>query len=113
MRSTADRCAFVAAMLFNLLLWPVGAVPAVAATGAQSYPVKPLRLVVPFPAGASSDIVGRMLGEKLAEQMGEQIVADNRPGAGGNVGIGFTAKSPPDGYTIVIATSSIAVSPSL
>ena len=46
MRSTADRCAFVAAMLFNLLLWPVGAVPAVAATGAQSYPVKPLRLVV-------------------------------------------------------------------
>jgi tripartite-type tricarboxylate transporter receptor subunit TctC len=84
---------------------------AIAAT--TSYPAKPLRLVVPFPAGASSDIVGRMLGEKLAEQMGEQIVPDNRPGAGGNLGIGFAAKSAPDGYTMVIATASIAVSPSL
>ena len=78
-----------------------------------AYPSKPLRLVVPFPAGASSDIVGRMLGEKLAEQMGEQVIADNRAGAGGNLGIGFAAKSVPDGYTIVIATASIAVSPSL
>jgi tripartite-type tricarboxylate transporter receptor subunit TctC len=84
-----------------------------AAAAATSYPAKPLRLVVPFPAGASSDIVGRMIGEKLAEQMGEQVVADNRPGAGGNLGIGFAAKSPPDGYTMVIATASIAVSPSL
>lgn len=80
---------------------------------APKYPVKPIRLVVPFPAGASSDIVGRMLGQKLAEQMGEQIIADNRAGAGGNLGIAVAAKSPPDGYTIVIATASIAVSPSL
>ncbi|MEK7834694.1 MAG: tripartite tricarboxylate transporter substrate binding protein, partial [Pseudomonadota bacterium] len=79
----------------------------------QAYPVKPLRLIVPFPAGASTDIVGRMLGQKLFEQMGEQVVPDNRPGAGGNVGIGFTAKAPPDGYTVVIATSGIAISPSL
>jgi tripartite-type tricarboxylate transporter receptor subunit TctC len=83
------------------------------AAATTSYPAKPIRLVVPFPAGASSDIVGRMLGEKLAEQMGEQVVADNRPGAGGNLGIGFAAKSVPDGYTMVIATASIAVSPSL
>ena len=87
--------------------------PGSAATTGGAYPAKPLRLVVPFPAGASSDIVGRMLGEKLAEQMGEQVVPDNRAGAGGNLGIGVAAKSPPDGYTMVIATASIAVSPSL
>src|SRR5688572_970923 len=79
----------------------------------SAYPTKPVRMVVPFPAGASSDIVGRMIGEKLAEQLGQPVLADNRPGAGGNLGIGFTAKSAPDGYTIVIATASIAVSPSL
>ena len=79
----------------------------------KGYPAKPIRLIVPFPAGASSDIVGRMLGQKLAEQMGEQVIADNRAGAGGNLGIAVAAKSPPDGYTILIATASIAVSPSL
>jgi tripartite-type tricarboxylate transporter receptor subunit TctC len=79
----------------------------------KAYPAKPIRLIVPFPAGASSDIVGRMLGQKLAEQMGEQVIADNRAGAGGNLGIAVAAKSPPDGYTILIATASIAVSPSL
>lgn len=77
------------------------------------YPTKPVRLVVPFPAGASSDVVGRLIGQKLSEQLGQQVVADNRPGAGGNLGIGMAAKSPPDGYTIVIATASIAVSPAL
>jgi tripartite-type tricarboxylate transporter receptor subunit TctC len=87
---------------------------ALAATGVpQAYPAKPIRLVVPFPPGASSDIVGRLLGERLTLQMGEQVLADNRPGAGGNLGIGFAAKSAPDGYTMVIATASIAVSPSL
>lgn len=80
---------------------------------AQTYPVKPVRLVVPFPPGASSDVVGRMIGQKLSEQLGQQVVADNRPGAGGNLGIGAASKSPPDGYTIVIATASIAVSPAL
>ena len=80
---------------------------------APKYPAKPIRMIVPFPAGASSDIVGRMIGQKLAEQLGEQIIADNRAGAGGNLGIAVAAKSPPDGYTILIATASIAVSPSL
>lgn len=80
---------------------------------AQAYPVKPIRLVVAFPAGASSDLVGRMLGQKIGEQMGQQVIADNRPGAGGNLGLAATAKSAPDGYTIGIATASIAVSPSL
>ena len=84
-----------------------------AVPGTERYPVKPLRMIVPFPAGASSDIVGRMLGQKLSEQMGEQVIADNRSGAGGNLGIAVAAKSAPDGYPMVIATDSIAVSPSL
>ncbi len=84
-----------------------------APAAAQAYPAKPIRMVVPFPAGASSDVVGRMLGQKMSEQLGEQVVADNRAGAGGNLGIGVVAKAAPDGYTILIATASIAVSPAL
>jgi tripartite-type tricarboxylate transporter receptor subunit TctC len=105
--------AFLVAVTFVSLLCLSPATLAAVPAGAQTYPAKPIRLIVPFPAGASSDIVGRMLGEKLSLQLGQQVLADNRPGAGGNLGIGLTAKSPPDGYTIVIATASIAVSPSL
>lgn len=87
----------------------VAAIPA----QAQTYPSKPLRLIVAFPPGASSDLVGRIIVQKAGEFLGQQIIADNRPGAGGNVGLGATAKMPPDGYTMAIATASIAVSPSL
>jgi len=104
--------AIIAAVFLTLFCGGAFAQATPAGAG-QAYPVKPIRLIVPFPAGASTDIVGRMLGQKLFEQMGEQVVPDNRPGAGGNVGIGFTAKAPPDGYTVVIATSGIAISPSL
>lgn len=104
--------ATAAALIFLTLV--CAGVHANAATGtAQAYPVKPVRMIVPFPAGASSDIVGRMLGEKLSEQLGQPVLADNRPGAGGNLGLGAAAKSPPDGYTIAIATASIAVGPSI
>lgn len=84
-----------------------------AAFAQANYPTKPIRLIVPFPAGAASDVVGRMLGQKMSELLGEQVIADNRAGAGGNLGIGLTAKAPPDGYTILIATASIAVSPAI
>ena len=99
------------ALLCGALLFPAALTRAAQPEG--GYPSKPVRLVVPFPAGASSDVVGRLIGQKLSEQLGQQVVADNRPGAGGNLGIGMAAKSPPDGYTIVIATASIAVSPAL
>jgi tripartite-type tricarboxylate transporter receptor subunit TctC len=113
MCSIRDRNGVVVTALFLALLCG-GALAQPASPGAaQTYPVKPIRLIVPFPPGASSDIVGRMLGQKLFEQMGEQVVADNRPGAGGNVGAAVAAKSPPDGYTILIATASIAIAPSL
>ncbi len=105
--------AAVVGMLFMALLGTGALAQTTAPGAAPAYPVKPIRLVVPFPAGASSDIVGRILGQKISEQMGEPVVTDNRGGAGGNLGIAVTAKSAPDGYTIVIATSSIAVSPSL
>ena len=112
MGSIHTRNARIVTALFLALLC-TGALAQTTAPVAQAYPVKPIRLVVPFPAGASSDVVGRMLAQKISEQLGEQVVTDNRAGAGGNLGIAVAAKSPPDGYTIVLATASIAVSPSL
>ena len=105
------RTAARAATAILLALCSFGAGAQSAAT--DNYPTKPIRLIVPFPAGASSDIVGRMLGQKLSEYFGQQVIADNRAGAGGNLGIALCAKAPPDGYSMVIATASIAVSPSL
>ncbi len=102
------------AMTIGVALFCSGAhAQASAPAAASSYPAKPVRLVVPFPAGASSDVVGRMIAQKLGELLGQQVIVDNRPGAGGNLGIGQAAKSAPDGYTMVIATASIAVSASL
>lgn len=81
---------------------------------AQTYPTKPIRLVVPFPPGGTADIHGRMLGEKLAQRLRQQIVVDNRSGASGNVGLEIVARSPADGYTIAISTvGSWVVNPHL
>jgi tripartite-type tricarboxylate transporter receptor subunit TctC len=80
----------------------------------QAYPAKPLRFVVPFVPGGPTDIQGRMLGEKLSQRIGQPVLVDNRGGAGGNIGMELTAKAPPDGYTIVIATvGTWAVNPHL
>ena len=92
----------------------IAAVLAAAAACAQTYPVKPVRFVVPFVAGGPTDIQGRLLGEKLAQRLGQQFIIDNRGGAGGNIGMEIVAKAPPDGYTIVIATvGTWAVNPHL
>jgi tripartite-type tricarboxylate transporter receptor subunit TctC len=80
---------------------------------AQTYPAKPVRLILPFPPGGPSDILGRALSQKLSEQIGQQVIADNRPGAGGNLGLELTAKAPPDGYTVVLSSPLISLSPSL
>lgn len=80
---------------------------------AQTYPAKPVRLILPFPAGGPTDFLGRLLGQKLAEQLGQPVVPENRPGAAGNVGAEFAAKQPPDGYTIVLAANTLAISRSL
>ena len=82
--------------------------------GAQGFPSKPVRLVVPFPAGGGSDVIGRIVAQKLGDRFGQQVVVDNRAGAGGSIGTEAVVKSAPDGYTVVLAsTSEIAINPSL
>ena len=81
---------------------------------AQTFPSKPVKLVIPFPPGGSLDNVGRLLAQKIGESWGQPVVIENRPGAGGNIGADAVAKSPPDGYTVVMgALSTHAVNPSL
>ena len=73
---------------------------------AQSYPAKPIRLIVPFPAGGATDILARALSQKLGEKIGQTVVVENRPGAGGTIGADAASKSAADGYTLLLATSS-------
>lgn len=81
---------------------------------AQTYPVKPIRLVVPFPPGGGTDIFARVIANKLTETLKWVVVVDNKPGAGGNIGVDFAAKAPPDGYTVVLGqTSNLAINPTL
>lgn len=81
---------------------------------AQGWPAKPIRLVVPFPPGGTPDILSRLLGQRAAHRLGQPVVVDNRPGAGGNVAMEIVARSAPDGYTVVMGTiGTCALNPSL
>ena len=80
---------------------------------AQSYPSKTVRFIIPFPPGGPTDIMGRLAAQRLTEAWGVQVVADNRAGAGGNIGAEMCAKSPPDGYTICMLTVAQSISPSI
>lgn len=85
----------------------------VAVAAAQTYPAKPIRVIVPFPPAGAADLLIRTIGQKLSETWGKQLLVDNRPGAGGNLGLELVAKSPPDGYTAVMAavtTNAIGMS---
>ena len=73
---------------------------------AQAYPARTIRMIVPFPAGGGSDTMGRIVGQKLGERMGQQVVVDNRPGAGGSIGADAVAKAAPDGYTLLLGSAS-------
>lgn len=81
--------------------------------GAQAYPVKPIRMVLPFAAGAPSDLLGRIIAQRMGEQMGQSMVADNRAGAGGTIAVAHVAKSAPDGYTILVTSPVVALGPLL
>ena len=91
----------------------LGAFAQGAAAPAGAYPTKPITMVVPFPPGGPTDLVARVLAQKIGEQMGQSVLVDNRGGANGNIGATYVAKAPADGYTILYNTSSITLSPSL
>ena len=80
---------------------------------AQAYPVKSVRIINPFSPGGSLDLVSRLLAKGMSNDLGQQFIVENRPGAGGSIGIELVAKSPPDGYTLLMVQSSITVNPSL
>jgi len=84
------------------------------ATAAEAYPAKALRLIVPFPPGGPADALARLMGDKLSVSLGKPVVVDNRPGAGGNIGMELGAKSAPDGHTLVLAPAgNLTVNPAL
>jgi tripartite-type tricarboxylate transporter receptor subunit TctC len=104
MRRTAlARCA--------LLVW--GAYAFGAQAQVEEYPTRPVRMVLPFPPGGSTDRIGRLVAEKMSLSLKQPVVVDYRPGAGGNIGIGAVAKATPDGYSILLSSSTISVSPSM
>jgi len=80
---------------------------------AETYPDKPVRLILPFPPGGPSDIQGRALADQLSRQLGVTVIVDNRPGAGGNFGLEIASQSPADGYHIILSSPTVAISPSL
>jgi tripartite-type tricarboxylate transporter receptor subunit TctC len=99
-------------LALSLFMFTLAALPSPAA--AQTYPARPIRIVVPYPPGGTSDILARSLGEKLTGSLGQPVVAENKPGANGNLGADFVAKSPPDGYTLLLADiGALAISPSV
>jgi len=77
------------------------------------YPARPIRLIVPFAPGGPTDVIARVVAQRLSESLAQQVVVDNRAGAGGNIGMGIAANSSPDGYTILVVSSSFVVNPSL
>src|SRR3954470_13298774 len=81
---------------------------------AQSYPSKPVRLIVPFAPGGATDVIGRLAALKLSDGLGQQFTVDNRPGANGNIGTEMAVKAAPDGYTLVMSyDGTLAINPSV
>ncbi len=101
--------AFTASLAAALAGMSAATVPAIA----QEFPTRSIRMVLPFPAGGGSDLVARIIAQKYAQQLGQQVVVDNRAGASGNIAAEIVAKAPGDGYTVFFANSSISISPAI
>ena len=97
----------------SILLGAMGVLLALAApvAAADDYPNRPVRLIIPFPPGGSNDVVGRLIGTKLSEKLGKQVIVDNRAGAGGTVGTEIVSNAPADGYTLGVVSIAHAVNP--
>lgn len=104
-----DRRALSGFVLVAVTIAGTFAVPA----AAQQFPVRSIRMVLPFPAGGGSDLVARIIAQKFSQQLGQQVVVDNRAGASGNIAADIVAKAPGDGYTVFFANSSISISPAI
>ena len=102
-------------MPFHFRPWAASVAVALAAVGAHAadFPQKPITIIVPYTAGGSSDVVARLLGKQLSEQMGQPVVVDNKPGAGASLGTGLVAKAPADGYTVLLADNAQTTAPAL
>jgi tripartite-type tricarboxylate transporter receptor subunit TctC len=96
----------VAALIFSVLILAGNAC-------AQSYPTRSVRLIVPFAAGGPTDVIARVVAQKLSEEWGQQVYTENIPGAGGNTGVAMAARSPPDGYTMLVVSTGFIVNPSM
>lgn len=101
-RKTESRIMLACVTLASLMMAPLQA-------GAQTYPTKPIRLIVAFPAGGSTDIIARLVGQRLGEKLGQQVIVDNRGGAGGTLGTEIAARAAPDGHTLTMGTTSTHV----
>jgi tripartite-type tricarboxylate transporter receptor subunit TctC len=87
--------------------------PIVAPTWAQEFPIRPVRVIIPFPPGGPTDVLGRLVAQKLSERLGQNFVIDNKPGASGMIGADMVAKAPADGYTLLVNASLHVINPSL
>jgi tripartite-type tricarboxylate transporter receptor subunit TctC len=96
----------MAALIFSVLAFAASA-------SAQSYPTRSVRLIVPFAAGGPTDVIARIVAQKLSETWGQQVYTENIPGAGGNIGVAMVARSPADGYTVLVVSTGFIVNPSM
>src|SRR5262245_23122077 len=95
-----------------LLAFALASLP-VSAPAQSNYPTRPVTLIVPFAAGGPTDIIARILAQTLSQSLGQSVIVDNRPGGGGNPGIALVARAIPDGHTLLLTSTAIAVNPGL